>query len=59
MMALNAGAGIYVSGLVDSLAEGVERAEIALASGEAARQLARFVAFTQDLSHSAASDSSL
>ena len=36
MMALNAGAGIYVSGLVDSLAEGVKRAETALASGDAA-----------------------
>ena len=59
MMALNAGAGIYVSGLVDSLPEGVERAETALASGAAARQLAQFVAFTQDLSHSVASDSSL
>ena len=59
MMALNAGAGIYVSGLVDSLAEGVERADIALASGDAALRLARFVAFTQDLSHSAGSDSSL
>ena len=56
MMALNAGAGIYVSGLVDSLAEGVERAEIALASGDAALQLTRFVAFTQGFSHSAGSD---
>jgi anthranilate phosphoribosyltransferase len=59
MMALNAGAGIYVSGLVDSLADGVARAETVLASGEAARQLARFVAFTQDLSPAVGSDSSL
>jgi anthranilate phosphoribosyltransferase len=59
MMALNAGAGIYISGLVDTLADGVARAETVLASGEAAGQLARFVAFTQDLSPSAGSDSSL
>jgi anthranilate phosphoribosyltransferase len=59
MIALNAGAGIYVSGLVDSLAAGVECAETALASGEAAGQLARFVAFTQNLSLSVGSDSSL
>jgi anthranilate phosphoribosyltransferase len=59
MIALNAGAGIYVSGLVDSLAAGVECAETALASGEAAGQLARFVTFTQNLSLSVGSDSSL
>jgi anthranilate phosphoribosyltransferase len=45
--------------LVDSLADGIARAETVLASGEAARQLARFVAFTQDLSSSVGSDASL
>ena len=49
IIALNAGAGIYVSGVVDSLASGVAAAEQATASGAAAQKLEAFVAFTQAL----------
>ena len=49
IIALNAGAGIYVSGVVDSLASGVAAAEQAMASGAAAQKLEAFVAFTQAL----------
>ena len=49
IIALNAGAGIYVSGEAGSLAEGVERATEVLASGAAAAKLAEFVAFTQNV----------
>ena len=49
IIALNAGAGIYVSGRADSLASGVASAEQAMASGAAARKLEAFVAFTQAL----------
>ena len=49
MIALNAGAGIYVSGEASSLAEGVDWAAEMLASGAAAEKLAEFVAFTQSV----------
>ena len=49
MITLNAGAGIYVSGAVDSLAKGIAAAEKAMASGAAAQKLKAFVAFTQAL----------
>jgi len=49
MIALNAGAGIYVSGVADSLASGVAAAEHAMASGAATQKLEAFVAFTQAL----------
>ena len=49
IIALNAGAGIYVSGVADSLASGVTAAEQAMASGAAAQKLEAFVAFTQAL----------
>ena len=49
IIALNAGAGIYVSGVVDSLASGVAAAEQAMASGAAAQKLEAFVALTQAL----------
>lgn len=39
IVALNAGAAIYVAGIVDSLAEGVARAKAAIASGEAYAKL--------------------
>ena len=49
IIALNAGAGIYVSGEAGSLAEGVDRATEVIASGAAAAKLAEFVAFTQSV----------
>ena len=49
IIALNAGAGIYVSGLADSLAAGIAVAEQAMASGAAVQKLKAFVAFTQAL----------
>jgi anthranilate phosphoribosyltransferase len=49
IIALNAGAGIYVSGEAGSLAEGVDRATEVLTSGAAAEKLADFVAFTQSV----------
>ncbi len=53
IVALNAGASIYVSGLSNTLAEGVERAFEAIAAGAALARLDEFVAFTRDFSASA------
>ena len=50
IIAMNAGAGIYVSGHAESLAAGVARADEALSSGAAATKLEEFVSFTQALS---------
>ncbi len=47
MLALNAGAAIYVSGIAATLADGVAMAEDALASGLAAEKLKQFIDFTQ------------
>ena len=47
MLALNAGATIYVSGVAATLADGVAMAEDALASGAAAQKLKEFIEFTQ------------
>ena len=47
MLALNAGATIYTSGVATTLADGVAMAEDLLASGQAAAKLEEFVAFTQ------------
>ena len=47
MIMLNAGAGIYVSGVADSMAAGIAAAEKAIVSGAAAQKLEAFVAFTQ------------
>jgi anthranilate phosphoribosyltransferase len=44
---LNAGAALYCSGVADSVANGVERAREALASGKASPKLEQFVAATQ------------
>ncbi len=49
IVALNAGAAIYVSGQATSLKDGVAMAEDAMASGAAAEKLKEFVDFTQQL----------
>lgn len=46
---LNAGAAIYVSGLTDSLEQGVHRASEVIASGKAKQKLAQLVEFTNAL----------
>lgn len=46
---LNAGAALYAADVADSLADGVERARDAIASGAAAQKLAEFVQVTQRL----------
>jgi anthranilate phosphoribosyltransferase len=47
MLALNAGATIYVSGVAATLADGVAMAEDVLASGQAAEKLKQFIDFAQ------------
>jgi len=47
MLALNAGATIYVADVAATLADGVAMAEDALASGQAAQKLEEFIDFTQ------------
>ncbi len=47
MLALNAGATIYVSGIAATMADGVAMAEDALASGLAQEKLQQFIDFTQ------------
>ena len=47
MIALNAGAAIYVSGVAATLADGVQMAEDAMASGVAAQKITELVEFTQ------------
>jgi anthranilate phosphoribosyltransferase len=49
IVALNAGAAIYVAGLAKTHKEGVERARRAIASGDARRKLDEFVAFSRKL----------
>jgi anthranilate phosphoribosyltransferase len=49
IVALNAGAAIYVSGVAPSMKAGVERARQAIASGAAKKKLDEFVAFTRGL----------
>jgi anthranilate phosphoribosyltransferase len=50
IVALNAGASIYVSGLADTLADGVDQAFEAIASGAARARLDALVALTQRFS---------
>lgn len=47
IIALNAGATIYVAGIATTLADGVAMAEDLLASGQAAEKLSAFIDFTQ------------
>lgn len=44
---LNAGAAIYTAGLAETLAEGIEKADAAIASGEARNRLDRLAILTQ------------
>jgi anthranilate phosphoribosyltransferase len=46
---LNAGTALYASGIADSIADGISSARSVLASGEAKRKLAQFIAVTQKL----------
>ena len=47
IVALNAGAGIYVAGLAPTLAGGVQKALAVIASGAARKKLDAFVGFTR------------
>jgi anthranilate phosphoribosyltransferase len=47
IVALNAGASIYVAGLTPDLAAGVHKAQAVMASGAARKKLDAFVAFSQ------------
>ena len=49
IVALNAGAGIYVAGLAATLGDGVARACTTLASGAARRKLEEFVAYSRSV----------
>jgi anthranilate phosphoribosyltransferase len=49
IVALNAGAAMYVGGLVPNLGAGVARAQVLIADGSAAASLARFIAYTRSL----------
>ncbi|HEU4773345.1 MAG TPA: anthranilate phosphoribosyltransferase [Lysobacter sp.] len=49
IVALNAGAALYVAGVADSIADGIERAREAIASGAARARLDGFVATTREL----------
>jgi len=49
IVAMNAGAAIYVAGLSDSLKAGIERASQAIKSGAAKHKLEEFIAFTRHL----------
>jgi anthranilate phosphoribosyltransferase len=51
IVTLNAGAALYAANVVESIADGIERAREAIASGAAREKLDRFVAFTQRLAH--------
>ena len=49
IVALNAGAGIYVAGLAPTMAEGVKKAQAMIAGGAARAKLDQFVKLTQQL----------
>jgi anthranilate phosphoribosyltransferase len=53
IVALNAGAALYVAGIADSIAVGLARAREVMASGAARRKLDEFVAATRKLSAAA------
>ena len=49
IVALNAGASLYVAGMADSFADGVSQALEAIASGAARAKMEQFIAFTRGL----------
>ncbi|AWV06388.1 anthranilate phosphoribosyltransferase [Marilutibacter maris] len=49
IVAMNAGAALYVAGVADSIADGIERAREAMGSGAARARLDAFVALTREL----------
>jgi anthranilate phosphoribosyltransferase len=49
IVALNAGAALYVSGVADSIADGLARARAVIADGSARERLQQFVAQTRAL----------
>ena len=53
IVALNAGAALYVAGVAESIADGIARARVAIASGAARAKLDEFVATTQRLAAAA------
>ena len=53
IVALNAGTALYAAGIAGSIADGIERARTAIASGAASRKLGSFVAATQALGKAA------
>ena len=50
IICLNAGAAIYVSGVADSLAAGIEKAQHAIASGSARNKFSALIEFSQNCS---------
>jgi len=52
IVALNAGAALYVAGVCESIAAGIEAARAALGDGSAAVKLRQYVAFTRELAGS-------
>lgn len=53
IVAINAGAAIYLAGLADNLTDGYEQANELIANGAAGRRLESFVAFTRTVGDSA------
>jgi anthranilate phosphoribosyltransferase len=49
IVALNAGAGIYISGLAPNVAEGIRKAQAVIASGAARKKLDQFIEFTRNV----------
>jgi anthranilate phosphoribosyltransferase len=49
IVCLNAGAALYVAGVADSIAHGIDAARLAIASGDARARLEQFVATTRSL----------
>jgi anthranilate phosphoribosyltransferase len=49
IVVLNAGAALYVAGVCDSIAAGIDAARAAIVDGQAATKLRQYVAFTQAL----------